>query len=201
MPGEAQIRFNIRLDLRPTRDGDRPPGPRLLDPRQNAAAPRGLFVPRPPQPTAGRENSGGWWLMPGLTRGDESMHKDWPRIATELSVAVKEVRGGAPDAMKAFSALARAALEPKALTTKTKELIALAISVATRCDPCIAFHAEAALRQGATRDELMETMGIAIYMGAGPSVMYAAQAIEAYDQFAARNFAGSTSEQLRTQSA
>lgn len=122
------------------------------------------------------------------------MHKDWPRIATELSVAVKEVRAGAPDPMKAFSALARAALEPKTLPTKTKELIALAISVAIRCDACIAFHAESALKQGATRDELMETMGMAVYMGAGPSVMYAAQAVEAYDQFAARNNPGSTSE-------
>jgi AhpD family alkylhydroperoxidase len=85
--------------------------------------------------------------------------------------------------------LARAALEARALDTKTKELVALAIAVATRCDACLAFHAEAALRQGASRDEVMETMGMAIYMGAGPSVMYAAQAVEAYDQYAARKTA------------
>jgi AhpD family alkylhydroperoxidase len=91
--------------------------------------------------------------------------------------------------MKGFSALARAALEARALDTKTKELVALAIAVATRCDACLAFHAEAALRQGASRDEVMETMGMAIYMGAGPSVMYAAQAVEAYDQYAARKTA------------
>jgi AhpD family alkylhydroperoxidase len=114
------------------------------------------------------------------------MHKNWPEVAAGLSAPLKELRGGAPDAMKGFSALARAALEPGALDTKTKELIALAIAVATRCDACLAFHAEAALRQGASRDEVMETMGMAIYMGAGPSVMYAAQAVEAYDQFAAR---------------
>jgi AhpD family alkylhydroperoxidase len=113
------------------------------------------------------------------------MHKDWPRMATELSQALKEVRSGTPETMKAFSALARAALEPKALDAKTKELLALGISVATRCDGCIAFHAEAAVKQGATRDEVMETMGMAIYMGAGPSVMYAAQAVEAFDQFSA----------------
>ena len=117
------------------------------------------------------------------------MLKNWPQIATEMSQTLKEVRTGAPETMKAFSALARAALEPKALDTKTKELLALAISVATRCDPCLAFHAEAALRQGASRDEIMETVGLAIYMGAGPSVMYAAQAIEAFDQFAARKAA------------
>jgi AhpD family alkylhydroperoxidase len=109
---------------------------------------------------------------------------DWPETAAALSDALKELRTGAPDQMKAFSALARAALEPKALSTKTKELIALAISVATRCDGCVAFHAEAAVKHGAMRDEVLETMGMAIYMGAGPSVMYAAQALEAYDQFA-----------------
>jgi AhpD family alkylhydroperoxidase len=111
---------------------------------------------------------------------------DWPQTATALSEALKPLRAGAAEPMKAFSALARAALEPKALDTKTKELIALAISVATRCDGCVAFHAQAAVRQGATREEVLETMGMAIYMGAGPSVMYAAQALEAFDQFAER---------------
>ena len=100
-----------------------------------------------------------------------------------MLAAVKELRTGTPNVMKEFSALARAALEPKALDIKTKELICLAISVATRCDPCIAFHAQSAAKQGATRDEVMETMGMAVYMGAGPSVMYAAQAVEAFDQF------------------
>ena len=62
--------------------------------------------------------------------------------------------------------------------------IVLGIAVATRCDPCIAFHAEAAVKHGATREEIMETIGIAIYMGAGPSVMYAAKALDAFDQAA-----------------
>ena len=83
------------------------------------------------------------------------MHKDWPKMTTELSPAIKELRLGTPETMKAFSALAKAALEPKALDTKTKELIALAISVATRCDACVGFHAESAVRLGATRDEIM----------------------------------------------
>ncbi|MGA7710823.1 MAG: carboxymuconolactone decarboxylase family protein [Rhizomicrobium sp.] len=118
------------------------------------------------------------------------MHKDWPQMASELSLALKEVRTGLPDTMKAFSALARAALEPKALDSKTKELLALGIAVATRCDACITFHAEAAVKLGASRDEVMETMGMAIYMGAGPSVMYAAQAVEAFDQYSAKKAAG-----------
>ncbi|MBY6260371.1 carboxymuconolactone decarboxylase family protein [Azospirillum sp. 412522] len=111
------------------------------------------------------------------------MHKNWPLMTGELSGAIRELRGGAPDVMKAFSGMAQAALKANALDTKSKELIALAIAVAIRCDGCVAFHAEAAMKQGATRDEVMETMGMAVYMGAGPSVMYAAQAVEAYDQF------------------
>ena len=112
------------------------------------------------------------------------MHKDWPAIADQLSGAIKEVRLGSPEVMKAFSAMARAATEAGTLDAKTKELIALAISVAIRCDGCVAFHSQAAVRQGATRDEIMEVMGMALYMGAGPSLMYAAQAVEAFDQIA-----------------
>ena len=111
------------------------------------------------------------------------MLTDWTAHMSSLGAPLKELRTGAPDVMKSFSAMAQAALKGGALDTKTKELIALGIAVATRCDACVAFHAEAAVRQGATRDEIMETMGMAIYMGAGPAVMYAAQAVEAYDQF------------------
>ncbi|CAO3351884.1 carboxymuconolactone decarboxylase family protein [Azospirillum melinis] len=111
------------------------------------------------------------------------MHKNWPQMTGGLSDTIRELRGGAPEVMKAFSGMAQAALKANALDTKTKELVALAIAVAIRCDGCIAFHAEAAMKQGPTRDEVMETMGMAVYMGAGPSVMYAAQAVEAFDQF------------------
>ena len=112
------------------------------------------------------------------------MHKDWPAMATELTGAIKEVRLGSPEVTKAFSAMAAAATRDGVLDTRTKELIALAIAVAIRCDGCVAFHAQAAVKHGATREEIMETMGMALYMGAGPSLMYAAQAVEAFDQFA-----------------
>lgn len=114
------------------------------------------------------------------------MHKDWPQMARELSGAIKDVRLGTPEVMKSFSAMASAATANGALDAKTKELIALGIAVAIRCDGCVAFHAQAAVKHGASRDEIMETMGLSIYMGAGPSLMYAAQAVEAYDQFTAQ---------------
>ena len=113
------------------------------------------------------------------------MHIDWKSLTGELLGPLRELRGGAPEVMKHFSGIAQSALAAKALDTKTKELIALGISVAIRCDDCIGFHAKAAVEQGATREEVLETLGMAIYMGAGPSAMYASHAIEAFDQFSA----------------
>jgi AhpD family alkylhydroperoxidase len=85
--------------------------------------------------------------------------------------------------MQGFSAMAQAAIRPRALDRKTKELIALAIGVATRCDGCIGFHTEALVKLGASRAEVEDALGLAIYMGGGPALMYAADAIGAYDQF------------------
>jgi AhpD family alkylhydroperoxidase len=84
--------------------------------------------------------------------------------------------------MKAFGELGRAATAPGALDAKTKELIALALGVAARCDPCIGFHTQALAKLGATRQEVDETLGVATYMGGGPSLMYAASAVAAFDE-------------------
>jgi len=108
----------------------------------------------------------------------------WPELTRDLSGMLRDLRTGSPDVMKAFSAMAQSALAPKALDAKTKELIALAIGVATRCDDCIAFHAKAAVDHGATEEEVSETLAMSVYMGAGPSVMYASHALQAYKQFA-----------------
>ena len=113
------------------------------------------------------------------------MIMDWQDYMKQLSPHLRELRVGTPDGMKSFSAMAQASLKTNALDTKTKELIALAIGVATRCDDCSAFHTKAAIDQGASREEVMETLGLAIYMGAGPSVMYASHAVEAFEQIKA----------------
>ena len=122
--------------------------------------------------------------MHGSSAGDNAMNADWLEKTTELNALLRALRSGAPEAMKAFSALARAATTPSSLDGKTKEMIALGIAVAIRCDDCIAFHAKAAAGQGATSAEVLETLAMAIYMGAGPSVMYASHALEAFNQFA-----------------
>ena len=91
----------------------------------------------------------------------------------------------APAVMHAFSELHEAAGTPGALDFKTKELLALAIGVSLRCNGCIAFHTHDALKSGATRDEIMEALGVAVLMGGGPSVIYATHAVEALEQFEA----------------
>lgn len=111
------------------------------------------------------------------------MVDDWKEFTTDLNAGLRKLRADAPEVMKSFSGLAQAAMAGDGLDTKTKELIALAISVAVRCDDCIGFHVKAAAQAGATRQELSETLGMAIYMGAGPSVMYANHALAAFDQF------------------
>ena len=88
-----------------------------------------------------------------------------------------------PAPMKAFWGLHKVVTAQGALDTKTKELIALAISVAARCDDCIAHHVYDALEAGASREEISDALGVAILMGGGTSVVYASHAIEALEQF------------------
>jgi len=90
----------------------------------------------------------------------------WPEMADVLSGELKNLRGGAGDVMKGFSAIAQAALKAGVLDVKTKELIALAISVAVRCDDCIAFHAKAAVERGATRFKPIVLTAAAAVIGA-----------------------------------
>lgn len=85
--------------------------------------------------------------------------------------------------MHGFSQLSQSALEAGAVSAKTKELMALALGVAAHCDGCIGFHAKALVALGASRAEVEETLAVAIYMGGGPSLMYSADALTAFDQF------------------
>ncbi|MGO9172289.1 MAG: carboxymuconolactone decarboxylase family protein [Rhodomicrobium sp.] len=114
------------------------------------------------------------------------MEKNFFEITRHISANLKGLREDIPDTMQAFSAMAKAATRDGALDKKTKELIALALGVAAHCDACIGFHAEACVALGATRAEVEEALGMAVYMGGGPSLMYAAEAMAAFEQFSAR---------------
>ncbi len=109
--------------------------------------------------------------------------KNYSQIVQDIGANLRALRKDIPDTMQGFGAMAQAATRPGALDRKTKELIALAIGVATRCDGCIGFHSEALAKLDASRAEVEEALGMAIYMGGGPSAMYAADAIGAYEQF------------------
>ena len=104
-------------------------------------------------------------------------------LTQTVSARLAGLRASTPEVMKSFGELSRAATANGALDRKTKELIALALSVAARCDPCIGFHAQTLVKLGATRQEVDETLGVTTYMGGGPSLMYAASAIAAFDEF------------------
>jgi AhpD family alkylhydroperoxidase len=114
------------------------------------------------------------------------MAKDYNEITNRISANLAKLRAEIPDTMKGFGGMAVAATRAGALDAKTKELIALAIGVASHCDGCIGFHVKALLKLGATRAEVAEALGMAVYMGGGPSAMYAAEAIGAFDEFAAK---------------
>jgi len=111
------------------------------------------------------------------------MSKSYPEITNRISNGMKVLRKDISDTMQGFSAMAQAATKEGALDKKTKELIALAIGVSTRCDGCIGFHTKALVELGSTKEEIEETLGMAVYMGGGPSLMYAADAMLAYEQF------------------
>ena len=118
-------------------------------------------------------------------------------MATDLTASVGRLRKGIPETMKGFAAMRSAAHADGCLEPKTKELIAIAISVAVRCDGCIASHTKAAEKSGASREEVLETLSMAVLMGGGPSVVYAAQALDAYDQFMGDAQKAKSQKQLR----
>lgn len=111
------------------------------------------------------------------------MVKDYKDIIGGISQYAGELRKAAPEGMAGFHAMAKAAGADGALDRKSKELVALAIGVSQRCDGCIGFHAKALHELGATRAEVAEVLMMCVYMGGGPSLMYAADALRAYDQF------------------
>lgn len=106
---------------------------------------------------------------------------DWQAFIDQTNKRMGELRTGIPAQAKGFGELAKAAIAPGALDSKTKELIALAIGITARCDGCLAYHAKAAAKHGATREEILETIGVAVYMGGGPSMIYGAEALAAFD--------------------
>ena len=111
------------------------------------------------------------------------MSKSFTTITNDVGKALNTLRKEIPETLQGFNAMSKAALASGALSSLEKELIALAIGVSGRCDACIGFHVKALVRLGVSREQFMETLGVCAYMGGGPTLMYAAEAVRAYEEF------------------
>jgi AhpD family alkylhydroperoxidase len=107
---------------------------------------------------------------------------DWKAALAHTVGNLTPFRRDYPEVAKGFHDLHSAALAEGALSAKQKELIALAIGISKQCNDCIGFHVKAAIRAGATREEIAETVNVCVLMNGGPGYMYGVKAMEAYDQ-------------------
>lgn len=114
-----------------------------------------------------------------------ALMKDYPAYHKHLQELMGKLGEEHPEVMKGFGSLHSAATAEGELDSATKELIALGIAIAVHCDGCISFHVHDALEAGASKAAIVETIGVAILMGGGPSVMYGVEALEAVSQFEA----------------
>jgi AhpD family alkylhydroperoxidase len=105
-------------------------------------------------------------------------------LMRDINASLAPFRKSQGTAMAGFGQLAKAAITDGALGAKHKELVALAIAVTQRCSGCIGFHVKALVQLGCTRAELEEMLSVCVYMGGGPALMYAAEAIAAWDEMA-----------------
>jgi AhpD family alkylhydroperoxidase len=110
----------------------------------------------------------------------------YTEVIEDLKESTRSLRRMQPDAWKGFGALHQAAMAEGEVPARTKELVALAIAIIKECDGCIAYHASAAARKGATEAEVAEVLSVALLMGGGPASVWAPRAWDAYREFAQR---------------
>jgi AhpD family alkylhydroperoxidase len=119
-----------------------------------------------------------------LRRFEVAMER-YAEIVADLAEPTRSLKETVPDVWSAFAGMHKAAVGDGALPATTKELIALAIAVVKQCDGCIAYHAKAAARKGATPEEVAEALGVALLMDGGTASVYGPHAWDAYREFAA----------------
>lgn len=110
---------------------------------------------------------------------------DHGALLRELSGPTRELRQHIPEAWSGFVQLAQNAVADGAIPARIKEAFAVAIAVVDGCEPCIAHHARAAVRQGTTDQEMAEALGVALLMGGGPGSTTAPKAWSAFKEFQA----------------
>jgi AhpD family alkylhydroperoxidase len=105
-------------------------------------------------------------------------------VAADLRMPTRELRKAIPDTWAGFGAMHQAAVADGALPAHVKELMALVVGVTKHCEGCIAYHARAAAKAGATEGEVTEALGVALLMEGGPASIWAPRALEAFREFA-----------------
>ena len=110
---------------------------------------------------------------------------DHVSLIKNINDSLGPFRKSQSEALLGFGQLARASMAEGAVSAKHKELIALAIGITQRCSGCVGFHVKALRKLDCTREELEEMLAVCVYMGGGPALMYAAEALKAWDAFAA----------------
>jgi len=108
------------------------------------------------------------------------MMLDWNDYQRQLATTIAEIGRISPDTIRGYRGLADAGSKSGVLDGKTRELIALAVSVTRQCDGCITIHTDAAIKQGATREEIVAALSVAITVNAGASLVYSARVMDAY---------------------
>jgi AhpD family alkylhydroperoxidase len=106
---------------------------------------------------------------------------DWNTYRKQLAEAIGEIGKTSPDIVRGYAQLSHAGEKTAHLDAKTRELIALAVAVTRQCDGCITVHTDAAVKHGASREEVMEALGVAIAVNAGAALVYSARVVDAYD--------------------
>jgi AhpD family alkylhydroperoxidase len=111
---------------------------------------------------------------------------DWNTYRQQLMARVGEIAKISPDTVKGYQTLSAAGQKTNLLGPKMRELISLAVAVTARCDGCITVHTEAAVRHGASREEIAEALAVATAVNAGAALVYSARVLDAYEQVTPR---------------
>jgi AhpD family alkylhydroperoxidase len=114
---------------------------------------------------------------------DTDMMLDWNDYRRQLAAGVKEIGQLSPDTIRGYMALSGAGQKADLLGAKVRELVALAVAVTLRCDGCITVHTEAAIKHGATKEEIAEALGVATSVNAGAALVYSARVMDAFEEY------------------
>jgi AhpD family alkylhydroperoxidase len=113
-------------------------------------------------------------------KGEKIMMLDWKKYHDELMATIGQISTLSPDTVRGYSVLSAANAKTGKLDAKTRQLISLAVAVTTHCDGCITVHTAAAIKEGASKEEIAEALGVAVAMNAGAALVYSARVMDAY---------------------